>query len=59
MNSLRRTCKRYITESVDTGTGARRNLGKYDIGDLGILKGTNLKTRRLSKKLDNQLHRPF
>jgi hypothetical protein len=32
---------------------------KYEVGDLVMLKGTNLKTRRLSKKLDNKLHRPF
>jgi hypothetical protein len=32
---------------------------KYEVGDLVMLKGTNLKTRRLSKKLDNKLDRPF
>jgi hypothetical protein len=32
---------------------------KYEVGDLVMLKGTNLKTKRPSKKLDNQLHRPF
>jgi hypothetical protein len=28
---------------------------KYEIGDFVILKGTNLKTRRSSKALDNQI----
>jgi hypothetical protein len=32
---------------------------KYEVGDLVMLKGTNLKTRRLSKKLDNKVHRTF
>jgi hypothetical protein len=29
---------------------------KYEVGYLVMLKGTNLKTRRLSKELDNKLH---
>jgi hypothetical protein len=32
---------------------------KYDIGDRLILKKINLKTKRLSKKLDNKLNGPF
>jgi hypothetical protein len=32
---------------------------KYEVGDLVMFKGTNLKTRRLSKKLDNKLHGLF
>jgi hypothetical protein len=32
---------------------------KYEVGDLVILKGTNPKTRTLSKKFDNKLQRQF
>jgi hypothetical protein len=32
---------------------------KYEVGDLEMLKGTNFKTRRPSKKLDNKLHELF
>jgi hypothetical protein len=32
---------------------------KYEVEDLEMLKRTNLKTRRPSKKLDNKLHGPF
>jgi hypothetical protein len=32
---------------------------KYNVGNLGMLKGTNLTTRRPFKKLDNKLHGPF
>jgi hypothetical protein len=32
---------------------------KYELRDLVMLKGTNLKTRSPSKKLDNKLYGPF
>jgi hypothetical protein len=48
-----------VTEWVDTGTGARKNLRNMKYRDLVMLKETNLKTRRPSKKLDNKLHGLF
>jgi hypothetical protein len=32
---------------------------KYEVRYFVMLKRTNLKTRRPSKKLENKLHRPF
>jgi hypothetical protein len=32
---------------------------KYEVGDLVMLNGINLKTRTPSKKLNNKLHRGF
>jgi hypothetical protein len=39
--------------------GGKMESPKYEVGDLVMLKGINLKTRRPSKKLDNNLHGPF
>jgi hypothetical protein len=37
----------------------KKDSPKYEVGDLVMFKRTYLKTRRLSKKLDNKLYGPF
>jgi hypothetical protein len=52
---LQKTCDR-IGRYWNWG---KKEASKYEVGDLVMLKGINLKTRRPSKKLDNKLHRLF
>jgi hypothetical protein len=56
-------CKENLQNKCDR-MGRHWNEGKkkrpkYEVGDLVMLKGINLKTRRLSKKIDNKLDGPF
>jgi len=37
----------------------RKEPPAYQVGDLVMLDGRNIKTRRLSKKLDHKKHGPF
>jgi hypothetical protein len=61
--SLHELCKENFQKIRDR-MSRYRNWGKkeplkYDVGDLVLLKGTNLKTTKPTKKLDNKLYRPF
>ena len=63
ISSVHELCKENLQKTRDR-MGRYWNRGKkeppkYEVGDLVMLKGTNLKTRRPSKKLDNKLHGPF
>jgi hypothetical protein len=63
ISSVYELCKENLQKTGDR-MGRYWNWGKkeppkYEVGDLVILKGTNLKTRRASNKLDNKLHRLF
>jgi hypothetical protein len=63
ISSVHELCKENLQKTRDR-MGRYWNWGKkeppkYEVGDLVMLKGTNLKTRRPSKKLDNKLHGPF
>jgi hypothetical protein len=37
----------------------KKELPKYEVEDLVMITGINLKTRKLLQKLNNKLHRPF
>jgi hypothetical protein len=53
--NLKKTCNR----KGRCWDRSKKEPAKYEVGDLVMLAGINLKTRRPSKKLDNKLHRPF
>jgi hypothetical protein len=61
--SVHEVCKEKLQKTHDRmdryWNRGKKKPPKYDIGDLVMLKGTNLKTRRPSKRLDNKLYGPF
>jgi hypothetical protein len=63
ISSVHELCKEPLQKTCDRigryWNRGKKELPKYKVEDLLILKGINLKTRRLSKKLDDKLHRPF
>jgi hypothetical protein len=63
ISSVHELCKENLQKTRDR-MGRYWNWGKkeppkYEVGDLVMLKETNLNTRRPSKKLDKKLHGPI
>jgi hypothetical protein len=63
ISSVHECCKEKL-QNTRNRMGRYWNRGKkeplkYKVGDLAMLKGTNLKTRQRSKRLDNKLNGPF
>jgi hypothetical protein len=61
--SVHQLCKENMQKTRDRmgryWNRSKKESPKYEVGDVVMLKGTNFKTRRHSKKLDNELHRLF
>jgi hypothetical protein len=61
--SIYELCKENLQKTRDRiggyWNGGKKQPPKYEVGDLVMLKGINLKTKRPSKKLDNKLHGLF
>jgi hypothetical protein len=63
ISSVHELCKENLQKTNDRirryWNWGKKEPPKYEVRDLVMLKGTNVETRRLSKKLDNKLHGPF
>jgi hypothetical protein len=61
--SIHELCKKNLQKTRDRmgryWIRGKKKPPKYEVGDLVLLKETNLKTRRPSKKLNNKLDGPF
>jgi len=63
MTSVHELCTKHLEEArANMGLNydkRRKSAPQYSVGDLVMLNGTNIQTRRAAKKLDNKLFGPF
>ena len=63
MTSVHELCTKHLEEARANISlnydKCRKSEPQYSVGDLVMLNGTNIKTRRAAKKLDNKLFGPF
>jgi hypothetical protein len=63
MTSVHELCTKHLEEARANMSlnydKRRKSAPQYSVGDLVMLNGTNIKTRRATKKLDNKLFGPF